>query len=910
MADIQLFSHSELPLESGDYSLQVWHGLHALEAGIAANVAGTQAPGSSVTLKVMAPRLRIEPQDILQLYPAPGETAAYPERMPFVMYKRETLPWERSPGVANPVGGLKSSWMALVCLPEVMFAPLDKPLAPFQQFRFIPNAPLSDCFKPSVPPEVGLATETCDQLELPLYTAKLMIPDAIELGMVAHVRALEPAQATKLGDDDGYVSVLLPNHVLLANQKYVAMVVSLQAQSFWSLPNSQTTRVRFVVLHSWRFATGAGNQDFQSLCRNLDVRPWGQNNKGQAVVVDEADLGATVKLGRRTREGAAQTAFYRGPLQRQVWNLGVSLRPRTGRADVSTPNLTIGAETYPDVSNASAFELGRLLGLSNKAFLSALMDYRRKWQRKTAEVALQASPMAAQLQSVAQKKASTQTSTAVDTLLAPVSGLSTLASAPVTNLVKASKLSLAARADGSGVQKLVGNVSVPGLDPATLSAQKGITLATAGTSKSSTAQPAPTTPSTLNTISLSLGQTVYEQQAAANQSKSTGTSTVQSETVATSSTALTGSSGLFGVARSSVQAKNSTSGSAPLVSSVAPELPEVVSNFLFELATLQRIPFQYLVPNPELLPMETLRVTCVSDTWMQMLINGAVLAGSGMSLDELATQDLVVQAFAAVENRVYKPAVSAGLIRAGEKCPLTALLVRSRMVRNYPGLQVRGSAGTNAVPMARQERISEDTLLVVFIGTPDKIELVQPAEGSLYGLNLTGGPKPPSAWISWQDPGGNAARDKQLEVPWKDASSRVMNLMTFAGNIGAQLQGYNVPVVASHHVAWALQLDPYVHVLQGIGMPLRPALGGSSSQLPPAPAPAPAPAPTPAPAPAPAPVPTPVPTKSPAPAPAPVPVPAPAPAPAPATTTSTKADKMGTATATPSATTTTTAKKI
>ena len=136
--------------------------------------------------------------------------------------------------------------------------------------------------------------------------------------------------------------------------------------------------VRFPVLAHWRFEC-SGDGDFQTLMQKLDVGLLGTpprrgdwEDEDRQFSFDSTDTGHTI-VDHLTRRGDQAQAWYRGPFApRQVAR---SADPRPYH--VADQARRIGADGREDISEAAAFELGRLLALSSGEFAAALQSWRR-----------------------------------------------------------------------------------------------------------------------------------------------------------------------------------------------------------------------------------------------------------------------------------------------------------------------------------------------------------------------------------------------------------------------------------------------------------------------------------------------------------------------------------------------------
>jgi hypothetical protein len=129
---------------------------------------------------------------------------------------------------------------------------------------------------------------------------------------------------------------------------------------------------RFVVLQHWSFTCAEGG-DFQTLMSKLHVGLLGTPPADEPPPGYEvADTGHTV-IDHVTRRGDPARAWYRGPfVPREV------TRPAAGTPYRAADKIRRVAEDgREDLSIAAAFELGRLLALSDERFLSLLQAWRR-----------------------------------------------------------------------------------------------------------------------------------------------------------------------------------------------------------------------------------------------------------------------------------------------------------------------------------------------------------------------------------------------------------------------------------------------------------------------------------------------------------------------------------------------------
>ena len=175
-------------------------------------------------IKVAAPRYTMPTDQILSSFPPANAEGAFGDRLPQIVLKRRTLPWERDP--AGSVNPSETPWLALVVVAE-------------GEATLSTATPVRDC--------VTAGTELLDpddkDVEQGLYLAvtetvvKKIFPCEKDLPLLAHVREVD-VNDTELanGDDDGWLAVVLANRLPVfdeANKKpvrYMACLVNLEGQ--------------------------------------------------------------------------------------------------------------------------------------------------------------------------------------------------------------------------------------------------------------------------------------------------------------------------------------------------------------------------------------------------------------------------------------------------------------------------------------------------------------------------------------------------------------------------------------------------------------------------------------------------------------------------------------------------------
>lgn len=483
-----LHSNVMPPLTAGHYELVTE------QTGLPFNVAPEH---THVT--VAAPRYTMPTDQILSTFPPANGEGAFGDRLPQIVLKRRTLPWERNP--AEQLSPSPTPWLALIVVAE-------------GEASLSTATPIADCVTPGTTLLDASEDKDVDQglyLAVTRTVVKKIFPCREDLPLLVHVREVD-INDTELanGDDDGWLAVVLANRLPVIDAaagkpvRYMACLVNVEGQldalpppeppvddfkfalaqdwtvlatlettvgpdprvmggidvgdlvlpaaglldappeglaaqrpagraasslpavgasldgtagmtearvsEQWVSATEKVTAValdpdakrlvrdtmasgfrypievvarepvlRFPVLAHWSFTTTAG-PTFEKLMHSLDVGllgtapppPETPPARPAPEVVETGHIG----LGQRSRRGDPVRAWYRGPFvpfpTERDRESGGKL-PLAHSADQLRRVVPDGRE---DLSLASAFEIGRLLGLSQLSIVSALLRFR------------------------------------------------------------------------------------------------------------------------------------------------------------------------------------------------------------------------------------------------------------------------------------------------------------------------------------------------------------------------------------------------------------------------------------------------------------------------------------------------------------------------------------------------------
>jgi len=179
---------------------------------------------------------------------------------------------------------------------------------------------------------------------------------------------------------------------------------------------------------------------------------------------------------------------------------------------------------------------------------------------------------------------------------------------------------------------------------------------------------------------------------------------------------------------------------APLIS----EDLDPVAQWLARLLLLYPVPFAYLVPHEHMLPAESLRFFYLDTNWTGALIDGAVSVGMESSRQSFFHEMMG----GLVEDAAHEAAQSIRSNLLGIEPPaaqasrgmVSGFLLRSALVSGWPNLAVRPClADGTMLKILRMDHLSSSTLLCLFWGVPDYVDIAEPQEGFRFGVDDDGG---------------------------------------------------------------------------------------------------------------------------------------------------------------------------
>ncbi len=162
-------------------------------------------------------------------------------------------------------------------------------------------------------------------------------------------------------------------------------------------------------------------------------------------------------------------------------------------------------------------------------------------------------------------------------------------------------------------------------------------------------------------------------------------------------------------------------------------VPSEISMWFYGMGHLKGVPFNYIVPDEQMLPQESLRFFYLDQKWIRALLDGAFSIGRVTSSDYEIDHDQIQK--------------SQNLLAEALPSKVTGFLLRSSVVSGWPDLQVDGyselikntdpiSNKTKKLDLLRMDRLSPNVLLCLFKGDIQTLDIYPKPEALHFGVDI------------------------------------------------------------------------------------------------------------------------------------------------------------------------------
>ena len=193
-------------------------------------------------------------------------------------------------------------------------------------------------------------------------------------------------------------------------------------------------------------------------------------------------------------------------------------------------------------------------------------------------------------------------------------------------------------------------------------------------------------------------------------------------------------------------------------------LPDSVNAWLFDVSLLQGVPFNYLVPDEELLPVESIRFFKLDKAWIDSLQKGSLSIGGSNSQYKEA------------ENKIFQQEADRFKKEKGALFnTASGFILRSEVVAGWPALQVEGykiklendqkAKAVDTLQILRTVNLSPNVKLCLFDGDLKTVSLHLKAEALHFGVDNNG---VADYSKKWRDKNGEEVAGSPIPVDIKD----------------------------------------------------------------------------------------------------------------------------------------------
>ncbi len=273
-------------------------------------------------------------------------------------------------------------------------------------------------------------------------------------------------------------------------------------------------------------------------------------------------------------------------------------------------------------------------------------------------------------------------------------------------------------------------------------------------------------------------------------------------------------------------------------------VPGELRRFLARLRLLHDVPFSYLVPDADLLPIESIRFFYIDRAWTDALTQGVLSVGTITTADRAqleAVYPKIREDVDETERTIRRPTGEERLQGAGGT--ITGFLMRSRIVSGWPNLHVRAysrdllpddalstaaESDPDRLKILRLERLAPAVLLALIDGVPAVMHIEEPRQGIQFGvrLNPDDPPEQRRAKVKVRDNAtGDPVKPKNafttknsVDVPFRPGAPGVIDLRELRKRLAAKAPNSGGT------------LEPNEYALQMLRFPFRQVFGDPNNQ--------------------------------------------------------------------------------
>ena len=638
---------------------------------------------------VRSPQFSIHPGEIHSFFPPQGIVGNYSNNLPHIVLNKRVLPWERT------IGDSSSPWMALLTFTE-------------DEVSEVRSMSIEDYLKPEdnvIIPGYVLPIEKdelCQSFEVPLNIFNKVAPKLTEIPFLAHCRQVDVSNKVEMETHvKGLFSVLVSNRLPKNGRKHVVHLVSLEKckkllEDIKDRKTIETEKrsLRLISLANWTFENKEKGTSLWDKVNTL-ISPEDLHLR---MPIDPEKPILNPKLKLRLKQGFIplpfhlltgedSVAWYRGPFTPSP--VGPLENDFFSNAAESMIFDQEGGGIF-DQTYSSAWQLGRMLALSNGNINLTLVDFRTKLNGLLDTFYDRLSEFG----NFMVNEYSRQTGV-------PEDHLRQFLTTPFKNLLETSFQS-----DETFVEMLLSESIIEH----TLEKKTDKKFAEdflASLEEENKYIEESIEPSA---ISKSENSLIGYQEFIDNwEVLEFGNTTVKSKL-------LEAEKSTFRLYASQLKKH--------IAKVLKPELSKIFQ--WLNKVNPDDIPFYYLIPHPSLLPKESFRFFHVDPNWWRSLAEGVLSLGVNTSLDHFGAK--IIKKIADGDDDISE-------FKYLDRGKQWGIFIRSAVVKSWQGLEFYAfdSNDTSLEPIFHK-RISDDILLFLFEKRPTRLEIREPKEGLNFGV--------------------------------------------------------------------------------------------------------------------------------------------------------------------------------
>lgn len=308
----------------------------------------------------------LQQDSVFSVYPCENAEGNFSNELPFIVLNRKSLPWQYD------LGGRQMPWVALIVISSE-----EQAVERDMSVRELLTDPVGQgiYFPLQKQPEQYLENpeDVCHVVDLPREVYGKIMPSMEELPYLCHAKYVNLARTEEhVSGMDGYFSVVIGNRFLPSGneeaRKSTVHLVSMLGCEGAEASGCET--IRLCSLYHWNvFSRSSQEAGFGELIAQIDCREFGRDD-----TENELLRRGVVAKEHRFRTGEVSGSLYSSPL----------LPARAPVCSMEGRRTADGHLIYDrelgvfDVRYASAWQLGRMLSLSDEAMAMKICQWRRE----------------------------------------------------------------------------------------------------------------------------------------------------------------------------------------------------------------------------------------------------------------------------------------------------------------------------------------------------------------------------------------------------------------------------------------------------------------------------------------------------------------------------------------------------